>query len=248
MLQNSRILVTGANGGIGLSISEILFKNHARLVLFYHKNKSGIDELLKKTKADDKLIEIHQVDLLNSQNLSDKISSVMSSGPVNAVIHCVSLPLELKTVADLKWEDFQSHIDIQVKTLFDIVRSLLPSMKSNGGGKIINVLTSGVIGKPPSRMGQYIVGKYALLGLSKVLASELGQYHITVNCVSPSIVNTPLVTKLPAKLKEISAAQAPYGKLAEPNDVASVVLFLCSRYSDYISGENIIVSAGQTMD
>jgi 3-oxoacyl-[acyl-carrier protein] reductase len=120
-------------------------------------------------------------------------------------------------------------------------------MKERKRGKIISILTSYTVGRPPNNISPYLVGKYSLLGLSKSLAVELGPYGITINCISPSMTNTPLIEKLPSKLKEITASQIPLGKLAEPKNVASVALFLCSDHADYISGENILVTGAQTM-
>ena len=80
------------------------------------------------------------------------------------------------------------------------------------------------------------------------MAMELGKFGIRVNSISPSIVNTPLIDKLPTKFKEIVSSQIPLeNKFAEPNDVAGVALFLCTESSNYISGENILLTGGYTM-
>jgi 3-oxoacyl-[acyl-carrier protein] reductase len=121
-------------------------------------------------------------------------------------------------------------------------------MKSQKFGKIISILTSYVVGKPPNGITDYVVGKYSLLGLTKCMAAELGSFGIRANSVSPSIVNTPLTDPLPNKLKEITKSQIPLeNRLAEPSEVAEVVLFLCGDGSNYITGENILVTGGYTM-
>lgn len=247
MLTGQRILITGSNGGIGSSLCEVLLKNNSKLVLFYNQKRTAIDTLLKKHENLRSSIEINQVDLLNDQSIESAISSTLTSGQIDTFIHSVSLPLEIKSISEMRWNNFQSHIEIQTRSFLKIIQLLLPSMKANRRGKIISIITSAVIGSPPSKMSNYIVGKYSLLGLSKALAVELGPYGITVNCISPSMVNTPLTEKMPLKLKEIVASQVPLGRLADPSDVASVALFLCSKYSDYLSGENIVVSGGQVM-
>ena len=121
-------------------------------------------------------------------------------------------------------------------------------MKKQKTGKIISVLTSYVVDKPPSGVSDYIVSKYSLLGLSKCMAAELGKFGIRVNSISPSIVNTSLIDKLPSKFKEITSSQIPLeNRFAEPIEVAGVALFLCTEYSNYITGENILVSGGYSM-
>ena len=121
-------------------------------------------------------------------------------------------------------------------------------MKSKKSGKIISILSSYVVGKPPNGVVDYVVGKYSLLGLTKCMAVELGSFGIRVNSVSPSMVNTPLTEPLPRMLKETIKSQIPIeNRLAEPSEVAEVVLFLCTEGANYITGENILVTGGQTM-
>ena len=247
MLSGQRILVTGANGGIGSSICETFLKNNAKLVLFYNQQRKEIDSLLKQYENLSKLIEVKQVDLLDSEKLDRVMSAILKEDKIDTFVHSVTLPVENKSIIDMKWEDYQSHIELQTKSFLQIVKSLIPSMKKNKHGKIVSILTSYTVGRPPNKISNYIVGKYSLLGLMKSLAVEFGSFGITVNSISPSMTNTSLIEKLPMKLKEITINQIPLGRLAEPNDVAHVALFLCSKYSDYISGENFLVSGGQIM-
>ena len=113
-------------------------------------------------------------------------------------------------------------------------------------GKIVNILTSATMGKPPSNMSDYLVGKYSLLGLSNALAVELAPFGINVNCISPSLIETNLTAKIPDKLNEILKINSPMNRLAVPADIASATLFLCSKYSDYISCENLLITGAET--
>jgi NAD(P)-dependent dehydrogenase (short-subunit alcohol dehydrogenase family) len=79
------------------------------------------------------------------------------------------------------------------------------------------------------------------------MATELASTGITVNCISPSMTNTPLINKFPKKLIEINAAQNPLGRILEPSDIFSTILFLCAKNSDFITGQNIIISGGEVM-
>jgi len=237
LLSGKRILVTGANSGIGSSICELFLKNNARLVLFYHKNK----DQLEKLPSHNNQIETHQVNLLIDSDVETAVTKSLQSGPIDGFIHSVSHPLKMKSFGDLDWKDYQTQIDLQAKSFFNIVRHIVPSMKSRKYGKIISIMTSATIGNPPSNMSDYLVGKYALLGLSKTMAVEFGRFNITVNCISPSMVDTKLIVNMPEKFKEIAASQSPTGKLITPSDVASVTLFLCSEKANHISGENIVI-------
>lgn len=247
MLDGNRILISGANGGIGLSITETLLQNNAKLVLLYHEKREQLDALLNKYSQKKENVEIHQLDLFNSINLESKLKEILQHGKIDIFIHSITLPIENKTIVNLEWKDFQSHIEIQTKSFFQIVKGLLPSMKERKNGKIIAILSSSVVGKPPVRMSDYIVGKYSLLGLVKSMAVELAPFGITVNSISPSLTNTPLTKKFPSKLKELTANQTPLGRVAEPRDISSSVLYLCSKFSNFVTGENLLITGGGQM-
>jgi len=247
LLSNNRILITGANSGMGISICETLLKNNAKLVIFYHRNRSEIDKLLENNPSKKSLVEIFQVNLLDYNEILKTMNSIFKSGAVDGFIHSVTLPITIKSATEKQWSDYQSHIELQTKSFLQIIQSLIPSMKKKKRGKIVSILSSSTVGRPPGNMSDYLVAKYSLLALSKSLAVELGPFGINVNCISPSMTNTPLIEKFPSKLKELTAVQVPLGRLAEPEDVASTVLFLCSKNSDYISGENLLISGGITM-
>jgi 3-oxoacyl-[acyl-carrier protein] reductase len=240
LLSGKRILVTGANSGIGFSICELLLKNNAKLVLFYHKNNNQIEKLHSHKNQ----IESHQVNLLVDSDVETAVTRSLQDRPIDGFIHSVSHPLKMKSIGELDWKDYQTQIDLQAKSFFSIVSHIIPSMKSRKHGKIISIMTSATVGIPPSNMSDYVVGKYSLLGLSKAMAVELGRFNITVNCISPSVVDTNLTANMPAKFKEFAAGQSPTGKLVTPSDVASVALFLCSEKANSISGENIVVDGG----
>lgn len=247
MLSGKRILLTGANGGIGLAICKTFLENKANLILFYHQKRNELDSLLAQYNITNSSVELYNVDLLDLLKLKQVLQQVIDKGHVDGFVHSVTFSTTRKNFADMQWEDIQAHIELQTKSFFQIVQSLLPSMKERKKGRIVSILTSYVVGSPPNSMSNYIVGKYSLLGLTKSLSVELGSYGITVNSVSPSMTNTPLLNPLPNKLKEIVKNQTPLQKLAEPKDVASAALFLCSDYADYISGENLLVTGGSVM-
>lgn len=246
-LDNRRILVTGANGGIGISICEILLKNGAHLILFYHNNRENIDNLIEQNKTQQSKIEIFKVNLHDTNQLHTALSNTLENGSIDTVIHCVTSKIENKKILDLSWNDFESHINLQTKSFYEIVTKLLPQMKLSNFGKFINILTSYTVGTPPPSVSNYVVGKYSLLGLSKALSIDLAPFGITVNCVSPTMTDTKLLDNLPLKLKEINAHQNPKKRLARPEDIAETILFLCSKNSSFINGENIIISGGQVM-
>lgn len=243
MLSKKRILVTGANSKIGSTISKKLLENNANLILFYHENHDLVDRLKESFNSS---CESCKVDLLDDSQISDVITSILEKGEIDCFVHCVSLPFNLKNILDLKWENFLTHIQLQTKSFLKISQLIIPKMKVKKHGKFVSIISTSALGKPPSHMSDYVVSKYSLLGISRCLAIEMARFNITVNCVSPSFIETNLTKDLPSKFKEISLNQTPLGREVTPHDVANATLFLLSENSDNITGENIVVSGGQT--
>ena len=247
MLADKHILITGANGGIGFAITKLLAKQKAKLTLLYHENNQNIEKL-KNESSESYDIEIEKVDLANTTELDKIITSILEKHPIDIFIHSPAYTIQHNDIMKTTWNDFQKQFNLQTRSFLQISKSIVPQMKSKKSGKIISILTSYVVGKPPNGLVDYIVGKYSLLGLTKCMATELGSFGIRVNSVSPSMVNTPLTDPLPRKLKEIIKSQIPLeNRLAEPSEVAEVVLFLCTEGANYITGENILVTGGYSM-
>ena len=238
------ILITGSNGGIGFSVSELLAKQDVNLTLLYHENDQKIKEL--KNTYDN--VELKKIDLLDSLKLDQFLDTFLKDNSIDIFIHSPALSIQHNNIMKLTWADFEKQFNLQVKSFFQISQSIIPQMKSNHFGRIIAVLSSYVIGKPPNLLSDYVVAKHSLLGMMKCMATELGSYGISVNSVSPSMVNTPLTESLPKKLKEINQSQVPMeNRLAESQDISGVIEFLCSKNANYVTGENILITGGSTM-
>ncbi len=244
MLKDKRVLITGANGGIGSSIARMLLENHAKLILFYHKDRTQIDKLLEENSNQKNNIETYNVDLLKTEEIDETLSKVIG-GKIDVFIHAVTLPISHNRIQNIDWEEYQKNIDLQTKAFFEITKAIIPTMKENKGSRIICILSSYTVGSPPNSISPYVVGKYSLLGLAKCMATELAPAGITVNCISPSMTNTPLISKFPKKLVEINASQNPLGRILEPSDIFSTILFLCVENSNVITGQNIIINGGE---
>ena len=244
MTIDKHILITGSNGGIGFEVARLLAEQKAKLTLLYHENAQQLDNFTTSGQS----LEIKKLNLVNGKEIDETISSILEDHPIDIFIHSPAYPIQHKDIMNTTWNDLQKQFDLQTRSFLQISKLIIPQMKSQKFGKIIPILTSYVVGKPPNGIADYVVGKYSLLGLAKCMAGELGSFGIRVNSVSPSMVNTPLTDPLPSKLKEITKSQIPLeNRLAEPTEVAGVVLFLCEDGANYITGENILVTGGHTM-
>ena len=216
-MKSGDVLILGSSGGIGSAIAEY-FKNNGHQV--YAPVRPHFD-ITKKTE------------LKNIDN-------------VNILINCVGIN-PTKPYEQIDEKDFQDVIDTNFLGFFDIIKQVSTVMKKSGGGYILNVSSLyGHLSRANRLM--YATTKHAANGMMKTLAIELGKYNIKVNSLSPGFVMTDMTTKNNDRDKIKSwEEKIPLGKLADPEDIASVAYFLCSQENKYITGQDIIVDGGYSI-
>ena len=237
-----KIALVIGSGGIGIEVSKTLVNKGMKVCLSYNKNSP--EEKLNNVQS----IKLYNINVKEKETIAKTISDIIEkNGKIDSVIYCVSCPIDNKKIHDLNWEDFQEHIDIQIKGLFLVIQALKPLIDKNHKIKFVAVLTEYCIGKPPSMLSHYITAKYGLMGFVKCMASELIKNNSTFNMVSPGMVSTNLLSNLPPKLVELTAFNNPMKRIAEPSDIAKVVSFLASEESDYLNGVNITINGGNVL-
>lgn len=233
-------LIIGGTGGIGLKTAEVLSKKDWKICLC-GKNKT--EDALKKLNGLEK-INFYKIDICDKNSIEKIISIILEDHKrIDSVIYSVSIPIENKKIEDLTWDEFQKHIEAQIKGFFNLVQTILSKIK-NQKIKFIVILTEYCLGKPPQMVSHYITAKYGLMGLVKSLASEIDATYCTFNMVSPGMTQTGLLNNLPPKLIEIVAEKNPMKRIADPVDIAKVISFLVSDESDYLNGVNILINGG----
>ena len=139
---------------------------------------------------------------------------------------------------------FDRDMNIQVRSAVALLKRLLPKMAELPRAKVVFVLSTVTARVPPRFMSMYTVVKHAQLGLMRALASEYAASRITINAVSPTMIETRFLDESPAIAKEMTAAAAPRGRIASTDDVVGAIQFLLSRESDFISGIELPVTGG----
>ena len=242
-MENNVALVIGGSGDIGIETAKVLFGKGMDVCISYHSSEDETKNKLDIMGLKD--LKLYKFDMNNEELINNSMASILNEHKkIDVVVYCVSMPIINKKIQELTWKDFQDHIDVQVKGLFTIIKTLSPLINGNHRIKFIVVLTEYVIGKPPIMLSHYITAKYGLMGFVKCMAAELAKNNCTFNMVSPGMVNTSLLSNLPKKLIEMVAYNNPMKRIAEPVDVAKVILFLASEDSDYLNGANILINGG----
>ena len=238
---NNILFITGASSDIGISlIREIQEK--CTIIAHFNSNEYRLIELQKE--CSNRIIPV-QADFARVESVVSMLDLIESEiGIPNKVLHLASQVPENIRFKDLEWDKFQWELTISLGSICTILNRFMPKMSKEKYGKVVCMLTSYTIGVPPKAMAHYTTAKYALLGLMKSLASEYADKNITVNCISPSMINTQFLSKINERIVEITAESHPLKRNAEVSDIIPALLMLLSDDSKYINGVNLLISGG----
>ena len=236
MLEGKIAVVTGGTRGIGYAIVKKFLENGAKVIIFGSKEESvnkAIEELKKENSsyivdgAWPKLESLESV-----QNIFDDI--VSKYGKIDILVNNAGISA-MDKIYDYKEEEFDKIMDLNVKSVFNCSRAVVSYMKENGGGVILNTSSMVSIYGHPSGCG-YPASKFAVNGLTKSLARELGKDNIRVNAVAPGVTLTDMMKNVPESVIEPIIKGIPLGRIGTPEDIANAFLFLASDMASYITG------------
>jgi 3-oxoacyl-[acyl-carrier protein] reductase len=236
-------LVTGASRGIGREIARTLAAHGAHVWINYLRSKGAAKDLATMIAKAGGNCTVVQADVSDDTQVTGLLQGMKQ---LDILVNNAGPKIKSAPFASLDWEDMCLMHEQVVGSAFKVTRASLPLLRESRG-KVVNVLTSAALGRTAHNWLPYVAAKSALLGMSKNLAQELGPSGINVNMVSPSMVDTDLTASIPDKIRQIMISQTPMRRLATTEDVANAVLFLASPYSDFISGDNLLVTGGNTM-
>lgn len=236
------ILILGASSDIGCALIRAIADEFDIIFAHCNKNIKKIEELQKEINT--KIIPI-SADLRNSHGSTDLIGEINKycSYP-SKIVHMSAPKFSYIRFRDLKWENFQNELDVQLRPAVMVLKEFLPLMAQEKSGKVVFMLSSVTLGNPPKALSGYVSVKYALLGLMKALSVEYAEKNIQINAISPSMVETQFLSEISEKFIELSAANSPMKRNAGISDVIPMIQFLLSNKSDYITGQNIYITGG----
>lgn len=241
LLQDKVAVVTGGTRGIGLAIVKKFLDQGAKVILFGSKQETA-------DKAVAKLLE--QNPDYNVTGFAPKISDcsdvdqtfakiAKDFGRIDILVNNAGISAR-EPITNYQETDFDKIMNLNVKAVFACSRAVVPYMQKQSGGCIINTSSMVSLYGQASGCG-YPASKFAVNGLTKSLARELGKDNIRVNAVAPGVTRTDMVATLPEDMVARVAAGIPLGRVADPEEVANVFLFLASELASYVTGAIISV-------
>lgn len=241
-LNGKKALVTGATGGIGEQIARSLHRQGATVVLS-GRRLDKLEELVKSLGNSAFCLQSDLASTDDVEALIPRASEQMDGLDIlvnNAGITRDGLLMRMKD------EDWHDVLKVNLESAFRLCRAAIRSMMKNRYGRIINITSIvGVTGNPGQ--GNYCAAKAGLIGFSKSLAAEIAGRNVTVNCVAPGFISSPMTDILPEAQKEALLKGIPMGRMGEAKEIAAAVAFLASAESAYITGQTIHVNGGMVM-
>jgi 3-oxoacyl-[acyl-carrier protein] reductase len=243
-LTNNCTLITGASSDIGVAlIKRLLLSSDTTSVLaHYHQSREGLQVIQRQFAQRMTLIQADFSQRTSVQEMAERIT--LHPVAIDRIVHLPALRLRMERFSKLSYTRLQEDLAVQVESILLLLQTLLPRMAALERAKVVFVLSSVVHGMPPKFMSLYTIVKYAQLGLMRALASEYAATSINVNAVSPSMVETRFLADIASVAVKMSAAGNPKRRNATTDDVISVIEFLLSSGSDYMTGVDIPVTAG----
>lgn len=248
-LENKVVLITGSSRGIGNAIAREFARVGAKVVVCGSKLENAtkaVEEIKNDLNVTDENLLPVGLNMKDSEDVTRVVSEVINKwGRIDVLINNAGITSNV-SLLDSTDEQFQEMFDINFFGVVSLTREVVKYMKDNGGS-IIN--TSSMVGTYGGRnQSAYASSKFAINGLTKSLAKELGMYNIRVNAVSPGVVGTDMVKEnVSEEMKAGLLRMTPLNKMAEPKDLAGIYLYLASDASNFTTGQIIGVDGGLIM-
>lgn len=236
MLNGKVAIVTGGTRGIGFATIKKFLDNNCKVVLFGSR-KESVDKAIEELKEINNDYEVMGLypNISDVKEVEKAFNEVKNKyGKIDILVNNAGISA-MESIYDYPEENFKKIMDLNVNAVFNCSRAVAPIMKENGGGVILNTSSMVSLYGQPSGCG-YPASKFAVNGLTKSLARELGKDNIRVNAVAPGVTMTDMMKKVPEEKIKPVIATIPLGRIGEPEDIANAFLFLASDMASYVTG------------
>jgi 3-oxoacyl-[acyl-carrier protein] reductase len=235
-------LVTGATGGLGGAMARALHAQGATVALSGTRAEAlaSLAEELKKR------VFVLPCNLSDKDSVEALVPSAEAAmGQMDILVNNAGITRD-GLFMRMKDEDWEQVLSVNLTSAFRLSRAALKGMMKRRFGRIISITSVvGVTGN--AGQGNYAASKAGMIGMTKSLAAEVASRNITVNCVAPGFIASPMTDALNEKQKEASLSRIPAGRFGEGSDVAAGVVFLASREAGYVTGQTLHVNGGMAM-
>ena len=248
-MEDKRVaVVTGGSRGIGRATVAALAAAGHRVLFTYRERDAEAKALEAKMREAGAQVISHRADVADPAAAREVVQTTLGAyGRLDVLVNNAGVHVPGVKLADLRVEDWQWVLDVNVSGPFHMIQAVLPRMREQRSGHIIT-LSSNVTQRLPAGNGVYTVSKVAIEAITRVLSKEEGPNGIRVNAVAPGPIRTDMLAEALAKLSpekaEAFVKSVPLGRAGEPEEIASVIAFLASDAASYVTGQVVYVNGG----
>ena len=240
-------LITGGMGGLGESISTKMYAAGYRVVVTHSPGNTRAKDWLAEHSAAGRKFSAYSVDVADFDSCKECVTCVTKDiGPIDILVNNAGITKDT-TFKKMSKADWDAVIHTNLDSVFNMTKQVMDGMTDRGWGRVINV--SSVNGSKGA-FGQtnYSAAKAGMHGFTKALALEVARKGVTVNTISPGYIGTKMVTAIPKEVLDSKILpQIPLGRLGEPDEIAGLIIYLCSDEAAFVTGANIAINGGQHM-
>jgi len=240
-------VVTGGMGGLGETISTKMASAGYRVVVTYSPSNTKYKSWLEEMKGKGHVFGAFPVDVVDYDDCARKCAQIQAEcGPIDILVNNAGITRDM-TFKKMTKADWDAVMRTNLDSCFSMTKQVMDGMVDRGWGRVINV--SSVNGQKGA-FGQtnYSAAKAGIHGFTKALALEVARKGVTVNTISPGYIGTKMVTAIPKEILDSKILpQIPIGRLGKPDEVAGLIIYLCSEEAAFVTGANISINGGQHM-
>jgi 2-keto-3-deoxy-L-fuconate dehydrogenase len=248
-LKGKTAIVTGGASGIGEAISKKFATNGARVHILDY-NSGQAEKVVGEIRKDTFSAEAHQCNVANQKDVAAVVDAIAAQTPIDILVNNAGVS-HVGNIEKTTEEDFDRLYTINVKGMYNCLYAVIPHMKKNNRGCIVNMASIAAVVGITDRFA-YSMTKGAVLAMTYSIARDYLRNNIRCNAISPARIHTPFVDgfiakNYPGKEKEMFDALSrsqPIGRMGEPEEVASLALYLCSDEASFITGNNYPIDGG----
>ena len=242
-------LVAGGGRGIGAATAALLAARGASVIVNYAHDAASAERVVAQIHANDGQAIAVQADARDEQQAAALVRAARDTyGRLDILVNSTSPSAVMKPFDQMSWDEFIAGVNRELQAAFVLTKAVLPAMREQRYGRIVYIASG--LAKAPSIDGAISIGtaKAGLATFAKYIAKAYGPAGITANVVSPGMVETDLSARIPAEHRQRLEAMTPLGRIAQPEDIARVIVFYASDDSGFMTGTYAPVNGGLTME
>ena len=240
-------IVTGAGKGIGASIVKRFLEEDTAGVAILEWDLNLAQQTAKELDPSGKRVIALKCDVSNPEQVKEAVSGVVAAfGRIDVLVNNAGITRD-RMFHKMSDDDWYAVINVNLNGMYNLCKYVVPMMREQQSGSIVNISSTSLMGNPGQ--ANYAATKAAMQGFTRTLAKELGPKNVRINCVAPGHIRTDMMLAVgEEKLREAINNRVPMRRLAEPEEIASIVAFLSTEDASWITGQTIFASGGATVN